>query len=65
MLEESLKWRSTYKPEEIRWVSLMKYNQRGPLIVIAVPYPPYLISPSWWKMLDGWCSFEHNQLQIV
>lgn len=22
MLEESLKWRSTYKPEEIRWVSL-------------------------------------------
>jgi len=23
MLEESLKWRSTYKPEEIRWVSLI------------------------------------------
>jgi hypothetical protein len=23
MLEESFKWRSTYKPEEIRWVSLI------------------------------------------
>lgn len=23
MLEETLKWRSTYKPEEIRWVSLI------------------------------------------
>lgn len=23
MLEESLKWRSSYKPEEIRWVSLI------------------------------------------
>lgn len=23
MLEETLKWRSTYKPEEIRWVMLV------------------------------------------
>lgn len=23
MLEETLKWRSTYKPEEIRWVRLV------------------------------------------
>lgn len=26
MLEESLKWRSTYKPEEIRWVKCFSIN---------------------------------------
>lgn len=25
MLEETLKWRSTYKPEEIRWVSRFRF----------------------------------------
>jgi hypothetical protein len=25
MLEETLKWRSTYKPEEIRWVSMTNH----------------------------------------
>lgn len=29
MLEETLKWRSTYKPEEIRWVSFI-YSSFGP-----------------------------------
>ena len=27
MLEETLKWRSTYKPEEIRWVKLLYFLQ--------------------------------------
>lgn len=25
MLEESLKWRATYRPEDIRWVNLLSY----------------------------------------
>lgn len=26
MIEETLKWRSTYKPQEIRWVRFLKDN---------------------------------------
>lgn len=29
MLEETLKWRSTFKPEEIRWVSVSKVKSFG------------------------------------